>query len=99
MSNAPVTVVAQIKAKPGKEAEVRRELMSLVAPSRRDPGCLNYDLHQAADNPALFMFHENWTSQALLDQHLQKPDLQAVLGRVVQMSAEPPQISLWQKIG
>jgi quinol monooxygenase YgiN len=51
------------------------------------------------DNPALFLFHENWTSKAHLDQHLQKPDLQAVLGRVGQLVAEPPQITLWRKIG
>src|ERR1017187_251557 len=79
MNAKSLTVVAQIKAKPGKEGQVRQELLSLVAPSRKDAGCLNYDLHQALDNPALFLFHENWTSKALLDQHLQKPDLQAVL--------------------
>ena len=99
MNAQSLTVVAQIKAKPGKEAAVRQELLSLVAPSRKDTGCLNYDLHQALDNPALFLFHENWTRKAHLDQHLQKPDLQAVLGRVGQMAAEPPQITLWEKIG
>ena len=64
-----LTVIAQVKAKPGKEAEVRKELLSLVAPSRKDEGCLNYDLHQSADNPAEFLFHENWASRALLDKH------------------------------
>jgi quinol monooxygenase YgiN len=99
MNAKSLTVVAQVKAKPGKESEVRRELLSLVAPSRRDPGCLKYDLHQAVDNPAQFLFHENWTSKAHLDQHLQKPDLQATLARVGQLVAEPPQITLWERIG
>ncbi len=99
MNAKSLTVVAQLKAKPGKESQVRQELLSLVAPSRKDAGCLNYDLHQAVDNPTLFLFHENWTSKAHLDAHLQKPDLQAVLGRVGPMVAEPPQITLWEKIG
>ncbi len=99
MNAKTLTVVAQIKAKPGKENEVRKELLSLVAPSRKDAGCVNYDLHQAKDNPALFMFHENWTTKAHLDAHLQKPDLQAVLSRVGPMAAEPPQITLWERIG
>ena len=99
MNANSLTVIAQIKAKPGKEGQVRQELLSLVAPSRKDAGCLNYDLHQALDHPALFLFHENWASQAHLDQHLQKPDLQGVLARVGQMVAEPPQITLWEKIG
>jgi quinol monooxygenase YgiN len=99
MNAKNLTVIAHIKAKPGKEAEVRKELLSLVVPSRKDAGCINYDLHQATDNPAWFVFHENWTSKAELDQHLQKPDLQATLGRVTQLLAEPPQITLWEKIG
>ena len=99
MNATPITVVAQIKAKPGNESQVRLLLLSLVAPSRKDAGCLNYDLHQGTNDPTLFLFHENWTSKAQLDAHLQKPDLQAVLGRVGQLVAEPPQITLWEKIG
>ena len=99
MNEKPLTVVARIIAKPGKETEVRKELLSLIAPSRKDAGCINYDLHQAVDNPTLFLFHENWTSKAHLDQHLQKPNLQAVLARVSQLVADPPQITLWEKIG
>jgi quinol monooxygenase YgiN len=99
MNTTSLTVVAQIKAQPGKEDLVRQELLFLVAPSRKDAGCLNYDLHQALDNPAHFLFHENWSSKAHLDKHLQKSDLQAVLARVGQLVAEPPQITLWKKIG
>jgi quinol monooxygenase YgiN len=98
MNATPITVVAQIKAKPGNESQVRLLLLSLVAPSRKDAGCLNYDLHQGTNDPTLFLFHENWTSKAHLDAHLQKPDLQAELARVGQMAAEPPQITLWEKI-
>ena len=98
MNATPITVVAQIKAKPGNESQVRLLLLSLVAPSRKDAGCLNYDLHQGTNDPTLFLFHENWTSKAHLDAHLQKPDLQAALARVGQMAAEPPQITLWEKI-
>ena len=98
MNAKTLTVIAQIKAQPGKEAQVRQELLSLVAPSRKDPGCISYDVHQGQDNPALFLFHENWASKAHLDQHLQTPLLQAVLGRVGKLVAEPPQITLWEKI-
>lgn len=87
-----------MKAKPAQEAAVRKELSSLVEPSRKDAGCLNYDLHESSENPALFMFHENWTSKAHLDAHLAKPELQAVLARVGPMLAEPPRITLWNRL-
>lgn len=98
MNAKTLTVVAHVKAKPGKEAEVRRELLSLVAPSRKDSGCINYDLHEAVDKPGIFLLHENWASKALLDQHLRKPDLQAVLARLGPLVAEPPQITLLERL-
>ncbi len=99
MNAKPLTVIAHVKAQRGKESEVRRELLSLVASSRKDPGCLNYDLHQAVDNPGAFLFHENWTSKKHLDDHLARPHLQAFLAKTGNLLAEPPQISLWEKIG
>jgi quinol monooxygenase YgiN len=99
MSGKSLTVTASVKAKPGKEAEVLKTLLSLVEPSRKDPGCINYDLHRAQDDPASFLFHENWLTREHLDRHLAKPDLQATLLRLQDLVAEPPQIKMWDKVG
>ena len=93
-----LTVLAHVKAQPGKEPQVRQALLSLIGPSRKDAGCVNYDLHQAVGNPALFLFHENWASKELLDAHLQTPHVQAAMAQMVQLVAEPPQITAWEKI-
>ncbi len=98
MNSKYLTVVAQVKAAPGKEKQLKELLLSLVAPSRKDEGCVNYDLHQSADIPAMFYFHENWTSKELWERHMAKPDLQATLTKAGQMVAETPQITLWEKI-
>ena len=94
-----LTVVATCKAKPGKEAVLRQELLALIATTRKEPGCLNYDLHQDVDNPGQFMFHENWTSKQHLDDHLAQLHLKAFFAKVPELVAEPPQITLWEKIG
>ena len=94
-----LTVVATIKAKPGKEAALRQELLALIPTTRQEPGCINYDLHQAVDNPAHFLFHENWNSKQHLDDHLARPHLQALLAKAPELLAEPPQITLWERIG
>jgi quinol monooxygenase YgiN len=99
MSNTPLTVVAILRAKPGQEATLRQELQALIPATRHEPGCLNYDLHQGADDPALFMFHENWASQQHLDDHLARPHLQAFFAKAPSLVAEPPQITLWHKMG
>lgn len=99
MNAQPLTVVATFQARPGKEAELRAALTGLLAPTRQEPGCLNYDCHQATDDPAKFLFHENWTSRAHLDAHLQSAHVQAVLPRMGELCVAPPQITLWERLG
>jgi len=93
-----LTVVATFEARPGKEAELRIVLTGLVAPTRQEAGCLNYDLHIAPENPAKFLFHENWTTKAALDAHRQTPHLQALLPRVGELCVEPPAVVIWDRI-
>ena len=98
MNTKPLTVTAQIIAKPGHQSQVRELLLSLVGPSRQDPGCLNYELHQALDNPAHFLFQENWSNETLLEQHLQTPHVQSALAKLNGLLTEAPRITLWQRI-
>jgi quinol monooxygenase YgiN len=77
MSNQSLTIVARILAKEEKNALVKSELLKLIAPTRAEEGCLNYDLHQDAKNPNLFWFHENWTNRALLEKHMKSAHLAA----------------------
>ena len=98
MSAKPLTVIARVKAKAGKEAEVLKHLISLVGPSRKDAGCLTYDLHHSQTDPASFVFLENWESREHLEQHLAKPDLQQTISSLQPLVAEPPEITFWDKI-
>ena len=99
MKNKSLTVVATFQARPGQEAALRAALTSLLAPTRLEAGCLNYDLHEAVGQPGRFLFHENWTSKAHLDTHLQSPHIQKLLPRVGEFCPEPPQITLWESLG
>ncbi|MFG0317205.1 MAG: putative quinol monooxygenase [Planctomycetota bacterium JB042] len=95
----PVTVVATIRAKPGREAETRAVLEGLLAKTRVEAGCLNYDLHVAADDPGTFLFHENWESKAHLDRHLESEHLTAFKARFDELLREHPAIDLYERIG
>lgn len=99
MSKTSLTVVATFQARPGKEAELRAALIGLLAPTRKEAGCLNYDVHQSVDDAAKFLFHENWTSKAHLDAHLQSPHVKALLPRVEELCTGFPEITLWEAIG
>ena len=74
-------VVALIKAKPGKEKALEKMLRGLVAPTRREAGCLQYDLHLDKQQPGMFVFVERWESEAHLGAHLQTPHIAAGMSR------------------
>lgn len=65
-----LTIVADIVAKQDKIELVKSELLKLIEPTLAEEGCINYDLHQDNNNPAHFVFHENWQSHELLTKHL-----------------------------
>lgn len=93
-----ITVIAVLKAKPGKEAALRAELLNLVEITRQEPGCINYDLHVSSENPGHFAFHENWASKEQLADHLARPHLVALGAKGPELFAEPPSITTWDRI-
>jgi quinol monooxygenase YgiN len=91
-----LTVIARVKAKTGKEEEVKKELSALVGPTRSEPGCINYDLHRAIDDPTAFMFHENWKSKEDLEKHLESPHFKAWMTKAEGLLDGPSEVTLWE---
>jgi quinol monooxygenase YgiN len=48
----------------------------LIDITRAEEGCINYDLHQDNENPAHFLFYENWKSRELWQAHMGNHHLQ-----------------------
>ena len=72
-----LTIVARIEANVDKVELVKAELLKLVAPTRKEAGCIQYDLHQDNDNPAVFWFFEKWESSEHLTQHAKNTHIAA----------------------
>jgi quinol monooxygenase YgiN len=70
-------VVVGLRAKPGKEEQLKRNLSAVVEPSRQEPGCLRYELFEDRSDPALFVFVEHWASlEAQNEHHTKGPHIQ-----------------------
>ncbi len=65
-----LTIVAHITAEADKVDFVKAELEKIIAPTLAEAGCLQYDLHRDNENPAHFMFYENWESRDLWQAHM-----------------------------
>jgi quinol monooxygenase YgiN len=98
MADPQVTVVVRIKAKAGTEARVRQELLNLLKPTRAERGCINFDMHQAPDDAALFLFHENWVSEEDLKRHFETPHIKRWIQEAKALLAEPMELTRWLKV-
>lgn len=74
-----LTITGNIISNPDKIDLVKAELEKLVAITRAEEGCIQYDLHQDNENPTYFMFYENWESRELWQTHMGAPHLQAYM--------------------
>ena len=92
MKKPGCTIIGTVVAKPEKRAELLKILASFVAPTRTEPGCINYDFHCDADDPNTFVFYENFVNKQALDKHLAMPYLQPLLDRVDELLARPVSI-------
>lgn len=63
------SIVAEVRAKPGKEAELRAVTLPLVALVRSDPKNLVYFLQEDREVPGHFIFYEVFANQADFDAH------------------------------
>ncbi len=72
-----LTIVARIEADPGRVELVKTELSRLIEPTLNEAGCIQYDLHQDNDDPAVFLFYENWESRELWQAHMDSPHIAA----------------------
>lgn len=75
MSTPKLTIIGQIYAKSDQIDLVKSELEKLIDITRAEAGCVQYDLHQDNDNPAHFLFYENWDSRELWQTHMNNQHL------------------------
>jgi quinol monooxygenase YgiN len=98
-----VKIIATLTPKTEHVETIRKAARAMVGPTHKEPGCLQYDLHetQSVDVTALekpgkvsFMFIERWVSEAELKKHIAMPyhdDFLAVLdGKLESISVQRP---------
>jgi len=80
--NDAYAVVAEIRAKPGKEDELRKATLPLVAQVRKEPNNRIYFLHEDRKAPGHFVFYEIFASRADFEAHNATPHVQGWFARL-----------------
>lgn len=68
-----VTLIVILRPREGQEILLEAELRALVGPTRKEEGCVTFDLHRAVEPPRGFMLHEVWASRDAHTEHMHTP--------------------------
>ena len=92
MPVSPLRVVARIKSKSERVEEVRELLRGLVEPTRREFGCVSYELLQNREDPTDFTFVEEWESDAAFESHAVSDHIKAIGPKLQPVVTDVPDI-------
>ncbi|MFO1464253.1 MAG: putative quinol monooxygenase [bacterium] len=98
MPQPTIRVIACFKARPARVEGLKAFLNQLIVPTRQEPGCLRYELHQNSEDPTDFVFLEEWESHAAIDAHMKSPHVQAALPLVGEFLLAPPEIRRYTRL-
>ena len=68
-----VTQIVLLRAREGQEILLEAELRALVGHTRKEEGCITFDLHRSVDAPGGFLLHEVWASREAHIEHTHTP--------------------------
>lgn len=85
----PVKVIVKIVARPDAASAMRAVVLKLAADSRKEDGCVSYDVLQNSAEPHVFMLIEEWTSSAALDAHNLTPHVHEAVMKATPLAAAP----------
>ena len=87
----PFTLVVQLQVKEGMHAKLETAFVKAAKETRKEKGCITYDLNRDAKDPTRFMVYERWKSLADLEAHLKAPHITALFDELKDVLAAPPE--------
>lgn len=90
-----IVVRFSVRCKPGKAEELRAALQSVVAPSRKVPGAVHFDIGQDITDPNAFIATEVFTDRAALERQEALVEVQAVIALLPNVLAEDPEATIY----
>lgn len=70
-----IYVVATLTTRPGGADALREAAAACVAETRKEDGCIGYELFQSLDDPDKLVFVEKWETREALTAHSKQPHL------------------------
>ena len=75
----PFLVIARVEVRPDAWEHFVAAATDCIEATRREQGCLAYEIHESLTQPGRFVSYESWESRADIDRHMRSPHVVAFL--------------------
>jgi quinol monooxygenase YgiN len=93
-----IKVVAKQTLKDGKREEALAIFRELIELTRKEQGCIAYDLHESVDSPNVFAIIEAWETKEALDAHMGSEHFKRLIPKLGSLTEAGSSIDLYTQI-
>jgi quinol monooxygenase YgiN len=91
----PFAILVEFKVKAGKEADFVAAFKPCLAATKKEPGCIAYELNHDPDHPDTYVMFEKFKSVAAIEDHLKQKHTQTLLATVLPMTEGEPKVKVF----
>ena len=88
----PFTMLVLLTLKEGNDEKFEAAFAKALKATRREKGCLAYDLNRDTKAPLRYVVYERWQNLAALEAHLKTEHITTLLAAIGEMLAGPPEV-------
>ena len=81
-----------------KENDLQDVLTKLIEPTRKEPGCISYNLLNNLANKCEYTFYEEWETDKDLESHMQSAHFQEAVSSLNGLIASEPEINQYHSV-
>ncbi len=70
----------------------------MVESTRKENGCISYNLHESVEDADVVAMIETWESKEALDAHMKSEHFQRLIPQIGKYVAQPPRIEIFKVI-
>ncbi|WP_301357818.1 putative quinol monooxygenase [Enterococcus spodopteracolus] len=89
-----IIINAKFTIKEAKRAEFLDEATQLIEATRKEDGCLSYQLYESTEQVNVFLMVENWRDEQAIEGHNQSPLLQQLFKNMPEYAEKETELNV-----
>ena len=93
-----IKVVAKHYAQTDKMEKILELCKELVAETRKEKGCITYEVFLNVNDPSIYTMIEEWESQENLDAHMQSEHFKRIIPVIGEYLTKDTEVDIYKKV-